>query len=407
MRFASVLLAFTFSIAALGAQSQPKGVAFDASGDHHTGLVDGYRIYLLRDGQPLRTREFVKTAPDHRGTILYADPALFDGLDAGTYEVGVTAFGPGGESEITGTAAFNVGSTPDDWPAPPPTAPPTKPSAPSTPQTAGACTTIKPGPDWTCYAGGWLPPGMPLPGSAPPPPPPPPPAVPVSSTNCPTTWPGAGWTCLNGAWYPPGHPMISGAVAAPVAAPPAPTGSVPCVTVRPGPLWTCVDGGWLPPGAAPVDGSALVVHVEAEAFDQGGQGQSYYDSSPGNTGGAHRPSDVDIEVAKDSGGGFNVAWITAGEWLNFTVTVPVSGSYELAIRVASKGPGGAFHIEVDGVDRTGLLAIPNTGGWQVWTTVRTRVQLQAGTQVWRFVADTQSIDHVAVGNLNWIRATPR
>jgi hypothetical protein len=168
-----------------------------------------------------------------------------------------------------------------------------------------------------------------------------------------------------------------------------------------------VNGGWFPPDAAPVGASGSIVHVEAEDFDQGRQGESYHDLSPGNSGGVYRTSDVDVEVARDSGGGFNVGWIAAGEWLKFTVIVAVTGTYDLEMRVASKGPGGAFHVEVDGVDRTGLVGIPDTGAWQTWTTVRTSVQLQAGTQVWRIVADTQSIETGAAGNLNWIRATPR
>jgi hypothetical protein len=40
-------------------------------------------------------------------------------------------------------------------------------------------------------------------------------------------------------------------------------------------------------------------------------------------------------------------------------------------RVASSSAGGSFHIELNraGGNLTGTLMIPDTGGWQTWTTV--------------------------------------
>jgi hypothetical protein len=61
---------------------------------------------------------------------------------------------------------------------------------------------------------------------------------------------------------------------------------------------------------------------------------------------------------------------------------------------------------VNGTDVTGPLAVPNTGGWQTWSTVvRTGVTLSAGVQVWQLVMDTIG-ETGAVGNFNWLRVTP-
>ncbi len=69
--------------------------------------------------------------------------------------------------------------------------------------------------------------------------------------------------------------------------------------------------------------------------------------------------------------------------------------------MASAGAGGTFHIEVDGVDKTGQFTVPNTGGWQTWTTIRiSGVALNAGPQVWRVVMDTNGAT-TAVGNFNY------
>ena len=55
----------------------------------------------------------------------------------------------------------------------------------------------------------------------------------------------------------------------------------------------------------------------------------------------------------------------------------------------------------DGADITGAIAVPNTGGWQTWTTItKTGVTLAAGTQVMRVVMDTIGPSG-SVANFNW------
>ncbi|MGE0593412.1 MAG: carbohydrate-binding protein [Vicinamibacterales bacterium] len=119
--------------------------------------------------------------------------------------------------------------------------------------------------------------------------------------------------------------------------------------------------------------------LEAEAFDDGGPGVSFVDTTPGNAGGAFRSTDVDIERTEDAGGGYDVAWLRSGEWLEYTVEVAEATFYDVTARVASHGPGATFHLELDGIDYAGAFDIPDTGGWQRWTTVTRRgVFLPAG-----------------------------
>jgi len=158
-------------------------------------------------------------------------------------------------------------------------------------------------------------------------------------------------------------------------------------------------------GSTPFTGTPypLPGTMEAENFDNGGQNVAYVDTTTGNAGAQHRSTDVDIEGTTDTGGGFSVGWVAAGEWLQYTVNVGTAGTYDLEFRVASPGAGGSFRLEVNGVDKTGALAIPNTGGWQAWTTVaKTGVSLSAGQQVWRVVMLTNATTG-AVGNFNWYR----
>ena len=68
-------------------------------------------------------------------------------------------------------------------------------------------------------------------------------------------------------------------------------------------------------------------------------------------------------------------------------------------RVASYGVGGTFHLEVDGVNVTGAVAVPDTGWWQTWQTISRQVALPAGRKLARLVMDTPGAN--AVGNFDW------
>ena len=97
-----------------------------------------------------------------------------------------------------------------------------------------------------------------------------------------------------------------------------------------------------PFGSGPV---ALPGTIQAENFDNGGANVAYVDTSSGNSGGAYRTTDVDVEATTDTGGGNNVGWIATGEWLKYSVNVSTAGTYTLEFRVACSGGGGTFHVE--------------------------------------------------------------
>ncbi|HUR36011.1 MAG TPA: carbohydrate-binding protein [Vicinamibacterales bacterium] len=151
--------------------------------------------------------------------------------------------------------------------------------------------------------------------------------------------------------------------------------------------------------------AALPGTVQVEDFDNGGEGLAYHDIDASNSGSAYRQTGVDIENA--SGGGYNVGWVAAGEWLSYTVNVSTAGSYTAQFRVASYGGGGSFHLEIDGANVTGPIAVPDTRWWQTWQTVSRPVQLPAGRHVARLAMDATGAN--AVGNFDWfavVAATP-
>jgi hypothetical protein len=171
-----------------------------------------------------------------------------------------------------------------------------------------------------------------------------------------------------------------------------------------GPVWTFTTAGTPPAGSGSTPFTNLVVpgRIEAEYFDKGGQFVAYFDTTAGNKGGAFRTDvDVDIQAAADVDGAYNIGWTRAGEWLKYTINVSQTGTYPLVVRVANVGTGGSFHAEIDGVNKTGSIAVPDTGGWQAWRTITVaNISLAAGPHVLRVVFDAVGTGG-GVGNYNW------
>lgn len=183
---------------------------------------------------------------------------------------------------------------------------------------------------------------------------------------------------------------------------PTPTPTTPTPTPVPTPTPTST----MPFGGTPATAPGV---IQAENYDLGGEGVAYHDDDAVNLGGQYRPTEgVDVQATNDVGGGYNVGWTFGGEYLNYTVNVTTTGVYALNFRVSSPGPGGSFHMNVDGVNATGELNIPGTGDWQVFTTVsKAGVSLTAGTHVFRLVMDDgpANDDDGFVGNFNWFSVT--
>jgi carbohydrate binding protein with CBM6 domain/putative Ig domain-containing protein len=138
----------------------------------------------------------------------------------------------------------------------------------------------------------------------------------------------------------------------------------------------------------PYNGTAANIPgvIQAEYYDLGGQGLAYNDADASNNGGAFRTAEgVDIETTSDAGGGYDVGWINAGEWIKYIINVTQSGTYTMTARVATGTAGTKqFHVVLDSTGNSitlGTLTVPATGGWQVWQTTAgiTTPYLSVGT----------------------------
>src|SRR5438045_4157034 len=88
---------------------------------------------------------------------------------------------------------------------------------------------------------------------------------------------------------------------------------------------------------------------------------------------------VKTEPTSDDGGGRNIGWISNGDWIGFnSVNFHSGGMNTFTVRVASGAPpgvSGRVQVAIDSPTATPVasILIQNTGGWQSWTTVTTRM----------------------------------
>lgn len=155
---------------------------------------------------------------------------------------------------------------------------------------------------------------------------------------------------------------------------------------------------WGTVNSTPYTGTPIPIPgmVEAENYDKGGQGIAYNDIDTSNNGAQYRITEgVDLQNCGE--GGYNVGWTAANEWMKYTVNVTTPGVYTIQARVSSPGGGKQFYIELNGVNISGTITVPATGGWQTFQTVSvTTPGLQAGVQVMRIVLLTDGF------NINYV-----
>ena len=136
--------------------------------------------------------------------------------------------------------------------------------------------------------------------------------------------------------------------------------------------------------------AAIPGTVQAANYDTGGQGVGYSVTSINGSANSYRSDGVDLEVTTDTGGGYDLGWTSSGQWFRYTVNVAAAGAYAVTFRVAAESAiSDAFHISnSSGTDLSGTVSVPDTGGWQTWTTVTATVTLPAGTQTLTVNQDT-------------------
>jgi hypothetical protein len=132
--------------------------------------------------------------------------------------------------------------------------------------------------------------------------------------------------------------------------------------------------------------------LEVENFDYSpvsGEGRTYHETTNSNNGGAYRATEA-IDVETCSEGGYNITSITDGEWITYTVYIPETRNYTISMRYAAANGSGTAKLLFGGVDKTGFISMPSTGGAQTWAevTMSSEVQLAKGVQSMKLLVGT-------------------
>ncbi|MDQ8184331.1 family 43 glycosylhydrolase [Pelagicoccus sp. SDUM812002] len=140
------------------------------------------------------------------------------------------------------------------------------------------------------------------------------------------------------------------------------------------------------------------LRVEAEDFDTGGPGIAYRDGDPANKQGGYR-TDEGVDI-RSVGSGFAVTSTESGEWMEYTIFAKEPGLYNLKLRYASDVSNAKLQAGFNGIDATGTISVPSTGGSSNWGTVEVEVFLDYGQQKVRLAVESGEVD------LDWFELAP-
>ena len=104
-------------------------------------------------------------------------------------------------------------------------------------------------------------------------------------------------------------------------------------------------------------------------------------------------SGIQTETCTDTGGGLDVGYTNAGDYLKYTIFVQTAGNYNLTMRIA--GYGGKISLYYDDASNTALIGsvtFTSTGGWQNWQDFNLSVPLTAGSHTLKVYVDLEGFN---------------
>jgi len=119
--------------------------------------------------------------------------------------------------------------------------------------------------------------------------------------------------------------------------------------------------------------------IEAEHYDEGGQGIAYGDLTPDNYGGHFRTDDVDIWPAPGTLN-YKIGGISHDEWVEYTCNISESGIYTLTFNASTPNTNRSVDVWMNGSFVGNVSLMPSTGGYNIYDTFKLEgIPLQAGT----------------------------
>ncbi|MGE5394370.1 MAG: carbohydrate-binding protein [Candidatus Saccharibacteria bacterium] len=108
------------------------------------------------------------------------------------------------------------------------------------------------------------------------------------------------------------------------------------------------------------------------------------------------------EDCTDTGGGKNMGYTNVGDYLDYLIYVPTTGTYAFDFRLASTS-GGTIEIRIVDNPVTPIVVqtvtVPYTGGWQTWQTASVSGKLEKGNHTLRLYIKKPEF------NINWFKVS--
>lgn len=94
---------------------------------------------------------------------------------------------------------------------------------------------------------------------------------------------------------------------------------------------------------------------------------------------------TDTETTSDAGGGLNVGWLDADDWLVYAIENQTDVTeYKILFRLATQNSGTRFDYYLDD-EKIGQISVPVTGSWQTFTSVIRDISIPAGKHYFKIV----------------------
>jgi hypothetical protein len=111
-------------------------------------------------------------------------------------------------------------------------------------------------------------------------------------------------------------------------------------------------------------------------------------------------SGIQTEVTTDVGGGLDVGYTNAGDYMKYPVFVQTAGNFDLTYRMAGNGgKASLFYDDATNASFVGSVTFPATGGWQNWQDIKLPVALTSGAHTLKVTVDVEGF------NLNYMNFT--
>jgi hypothetical protein len=142
--------------------------------------------------------------------------------------------------------------------------------------------------------------------------------------------------------------------------------------------------------------------IEAEDYNQGGEGVAYHDSDAANHGNTDLRPDEGVDLWDIGDGVVKIGSVQAGEWVTFDYDFPAAGSYKITLHTATPHDAAGIILYLDGVEIQRWQALPNTGAYSSFTTVDAETTVDAGAHTIKieFAGQSSDMDKLEIALVN-------